>query len=523
VLGLLISGATVVDGTGSPGFTGSVGVEEDRIVWVGRDGAHTPEAARVLDASGSVVTPGFVDVHRHSDLSPLVMASMPSTIRQGVTTVVVGNCGSSPWPLAGFSECVQLAYGDPAAFDRPAWAGYGDYLEALDEARPAANIATLVGHGSIRWEVLGLDRRAPDDRELASMSALATEAVEAGAFGVSSGLVYAPGMFAETDELVALAGAAGRSGGLYASHIRGEGAHLFRAVDEAVEIGRRARLPAHVSHLKCESSRVWGRADELLERLHGGGDVTGDQYPYAAWNSSLSSLLPPWAPVGDVGELAVNPTSRARLQRAVEEGEPDFQSSVDGVGWNRIMIVSTKDGRWNGRDVSGIAEEMGFDPFATFVRLLVEDPDTSCIGHAMHEDDVRRIAADPEVFVASDASSTAPDGAGGELPVHPREYGTFPRVLARYVREQGLLSLEAAVRKMTSLPADRFGLTGRGRIVEGALADLVVLEPSSVADEATFERPHAFPTGIGTVVVNGRIAWDGASLGEQAGRVLRRT
>jgi N-acyl-D-amino-acid deacylase len=296
-------------------------------------------------------------------------------------------------------------------------------------------------------------------------------------------------MYSSIDELVAVAEAAAAAGGLYASHIRGEGARLFHAVNEVIEIGRRTGIPAHVSHLKCECSHAWGRAGELLGRLHGSDDVTADQYPYAAWNSSLASLLPPWAPAEGLSEIR----DGERLRLAVEEGETDFQSSVDGVGWDAIVIVRTADAKWNGRDVASIASEMGVEPFDAMIALLVADVDTSCIGHAMQEEDVRAIVADPDVFVASDAAAISPEGSAGSLPVHPREYGTFPRVLARYVREDPVLILEQAIRKMTSLPAERFGLSGRGRLTVGAYADLVLFGPATVSDTATFRAPHAYP------------------------------
>jgi N-acyl-D-aspartate/D-glutamate deacylase len=415
---------------------------------------------------------------------------------------------------------VLLASGDPETMARPDWRSCGDYLDAIDGAEPSINVATLVGHGSIREEVLGLARREPNPDELETMCSLAGEAVDEGAFGISSGLVYPPGMYANTDELVALASAVASRSGLYASHIRGEGAHLFQAVDEAIEIGRRAGLPAHVSHLKCESSNAWGTTDELLARFHGEDDVTADQYPYAAWNSSLASLLPPWAPASEV--TAIADEQRDRLRRAVLHGENDFQSSVDGVGWDAIVIVNTADSGWRGLDVASIASAMGVDPFDAMLALLAADPDTSCIGHAMREDDVRAIVSDEEVFVASDASAISPDGPAGGLPVHPREYGTFPRVLARYVRENAVLSLERAVRKMTTLPAERFGLRDRGRLRAGAFADLVMFDPATVADTATFADPHAYPNGIELVMVNGTVAWDGAWR-DRSGRALRRS
>jgi N-acyl-D-amino-acid deacylase len=517
VFDLVIRDATVVDGSGGAPFRGWVGVARDRIGAVER-GDAAGEAARVVEASGSVLAPGFVDVHNHSDLSPLVLPEMPSTLRQGVTSVVVGNCGSSPWPLAAWDEAVRLAYADPADHPRPGWSTWSDFLDAIDAACPAVNVATLVGHGSVRQEALGLDARAPSEAALERMTAAVRDAVARGAVGVSTGLIYVPGIHSRTEEVVALAQAAGAEGGLYASHIRGEGRDLFTAVDEAIRIGRDAGLPVHVSHLKCETARVWGRAGDLLAHLHAGG-ATGDQYPYAAWNSSLASLLPPWAPVARIADVAA--ADRERLRRAVEEGEVDFQSSVDGVGWERIVISQTRDPVWNGMDLAAIAAAMDAPPLDAMIALLVDDPDTSCIGHAMDDADVLAILADPETFVASDASAIDPASPAGSLPVHPRDYGTFPRALA-LCRDRRLMPIETVIRTMTSLPADRFGLRGRGHLREGAFADLVLFDPNVVGDIATYERPHAFPDGIAMVAVNGVVAWEPGTPITRAGRALRR-
>jgi N-acyl-D-aspartate/D-glutamate deacylase len=518
MLDLTITGAFVVDGNGASGFLGSVGVLGDRVAWIGHGTASTPESLRTIEAGGRVLAPGFVDVHTHSDLGPLVDPWMPSTLRQGVTSVVVGNCGTSPWPEAGADEAAALVGGGPGAFR---FDSFGAYLDGLESADPAVNVAALVGHGAVRLETMGLERRPPDDEELTTMRRLVREAVGDGAIGMSTGLIYVPGMYSATDEVVALAEEVAARHGIYASHIRGEGEHLFRSVDEAIEIGRRAGLPVHVSHLKCESDLVWGRAPDLLERINGGGDVTGDQYPYAAWASVLWSLLPEWAPVTELQETLADAPTRARLISAVEEGEGDtFQSSVNGVGWDRIVIESGGDGRWNGMSVEAVGDALGVAPVDACLQLLVDDPDTACIGHAMHEDDVRAIIGDPTVMVASDGASMSPDGPLGGAAVHPRNYGTFPRVLGHYVRE-GTVTIESAIRKMTALPADRFGLRHRGRIVDGAFADLVVFDPLTIEDRATFVAPHEYPAGIDVVIVNGQIAWDGAP-GERAGRVLRR-
>jgi N-acyl-D-amino-acid deacylase len=515
---LIVSGATVVDGAGGPAFAGSVVVEGERIAAVLRGGHFPAESgARVVEAEGRVLSPGFVDAHNHSDVVPFVEPWMDSAVRQGCTTLVVGNCGSSPWPPAGAAELATLAGVRPEDVDAT-WSSFGDYLARIDDARPAVNVAALVGHGALRAEVLGWDRRSPSADELARMRRMASEAMAGGAVGLSTGLIYAPGMYAATDEVVALASEARRFDGVYASHIRGEGEPLFDAIGEAIEIGRRARVPAHVSHLKCETELVWGRAAEVLALLREGDDVTADQYPYTAWSSILSSLLPPWAPIGELRSIASDRRRRERLVGAVENGEPGFQSSVKGVGWHRIVIESSSEPRWNGRSIADIARERAMAPVDAALELLVEDPDTAVIGHAMHEDDVRTILADADVMVASDASAMSPGGPLGGAPVHPRNYGTFPRVLGEYVRA-GVLSLEVAVRKMTSLPAERFRLGGRGRIAEGALADLVVFDPDRVRDRAVFGAPHAYPDGVDLVVVNGRVAWDGERR-ERAGRVL---
>ena len=522
MLDLLVVDATIVDGTGAAPFRGSLGVLGDRIVTVARDGAAAPEAARRIEAQGRALAPGFVDVHNHSDVVPLVEPWMDSALRMGSTTLIVGNCGASPWPPAGAPEMATLIGVRPEDLEMP-WPTFASYLEGIEACRPAVNVAALVGHGALRQEAMGLERREPTPDELSRMSRMVTEAMEAGAVGLSTGLIYVPGIYSRTDEVVALAEAVAPFAGVYASHIRGEGRDLFAAVREAIEIGGRAGVPAHVSHLKCESALVWGRTDELLE-LFEGHDATADQYPYTAWASSLWSLLPDWAPVGDLARLLGDPETRARLVAAVEHGEPAFQSSVDGVGWDRIVVESTAEARWNGLDLVAIATAMDVEAAEAMFRLLLDEPETAVIGHAMHEDDVRAILARPDVMVASDAAAMSPEGPLAGVPVHPRNYGTFPRVLGRYVRDEGLLSLESAIRAMTSLPADRFGLRDRGRIAEGALADLVLFDPHTVADTATFERPHAYPAGIDAVVVNGRVAWDGerGERGERAGRVVRR-
>jgi N-acyl-D-amino-acid deacylase len=517
VFDLVIGGASILDGTGEPPSEGAVGVTGDRIALIQPGSGPPPPGARSIDATGLCLAPGFIDVHNHSDLSMFVDPWMRSSLRQGVTTVVVGNCGSSAWPRAGAPELASMI--GMRRFEAD-WSSFHEYLEAIDRCEPAINVAVLVGHGAIRQEVLGLDPRPPDPPELDRMCELAGDAMREGALGVSSGLIYVPGIFSETSEIASVASAAGANGGIYASHIRGEGKRLFEAVSEAEDIGERAGVPVHISHLKCETSHVWGEADRLLEAVHRSVDMTADQYPYTAWNSGFASLLPPWAPLSDVDRLWRDRTTARRLAGAIELGEPGFQSSVDGVGWENIVAVTGVDAVEAGRDVAWIAQHRGVSPVEALIQITSRDPNASCIGHAMTEEDVRSILADPEVMVASDASAMSPDGPLGSAPVHPREYGTFPRVLGRYVRE-GSIALGAAVRKMTSLPAARFGLRDRGVIQEGAFADMVLFDPSTIDDTSTYASPHSYPTGIRAAIVAGQVAWDGRD-GARAGRALRR-
>jgi N-acyl-D-aspartate/D-glutamate deacylase len=350
--------------------------------------------------------------------------------------------------------------------------------------------------------------------------------VEQGAVGLSTGLIYQPGLHATNEEIAALAGVMAGSGAVYASHIRGEGATVFDAVRECIEVGRRAGVPAHVSHLKVEGRPRWGRAGELLDLLDrsraSGADVSADQYPYTAWETELAACLPPWATAEQLPAMLDDGPTRDRLLRVMELGEPGWESIAQETGWDLVALgAHTPDPSVSGRTIADLASERSVEPAALVCDLLVADRFTGMIGHGMHEDDVRAIAARPDVFVGTDGVAVSPTGPLGGYAVHPRYYGTFPRVLARYVREEGVLSLEAAVRKMTSLPAERFGLVGRGRIERGAFADLVVFDPARVRDLATFERPHGYAEGIELIVVNGRVAWDGTP-GERAGRALRR-
>ncbi|MEX0682124.1 MAG: D-aminoacylase [Dehalococcoidia bacterium] len=482
---LLIRGGTVVDGTGALRVKADVGVRGDRIAAVGAlDGAT---AARVIDATGRVVSPGFVDVHAHDDAAAL-STPLDFKLLQGVTTDIVGNCGAGVAPLRDGQPVpsTELIMG---ALPDVKWQSFGEYMAAVEAHKPAINIGCFVPHGAVRYVHMGMDRRPPDAAELAAMQADIDEGMAAGALGLSTGLIYPPGTFAQTDEIVALSAVAARSGGIYMSHIRNEAENLLSAVEEAITIGRDAGLPVEISHHKAAAPSVWGKTADSIRMIEdardSGLDVTFDVYPYTAGSTVLSA---------------------ARGVR--REIDPDT-----------IVVASTQNHReYEGKTLTEIGEMIGVtDGEEIVARVLSEEPLAVAIFFSMHEDDVRRVIAHPMCMIGSDGIPT-PTGKP-----HPRLYGTFPRVLQTYVRQERLFSLEEGVRKMTSLPAGRFQLAERGTLREGWFADIVVFNSDTIADVATYQEPRHYPTGVDYVVVNGTVAGEGKEQAERhAGRLLRR-
>jgi N-acyl-D-amino-acid deacylase len=529
MIDLKIEGATIVDGTGHAGGRTDVGIRDDTIVALGD--LSRDLAGRTLTASGKVVTPGFIDMHSHSDWALWANRRAESKVRQGVTTEVVGNCGFSPTPVspAHLDDLRGFALALPRGLDFR-WRTVEEYFEAFDAEGTALNVVQLIGHGALRIAAMGFERRAPTGAELREMQRQLGAAMEAGAWGLSTGLIYAPGSYATTEEIVALAAVAARHRGFYASHIRGEGATLLAAVGEAIRVGQEADLPVQVSHLKAAGRPNWGKVAQALALIDaavaGGLDVTADVYPYTASGTLLRTLLPAWALEGGVEamkrRLAAADT-RARIREELTVS-PTGQSLVDRVGWDNVMISSAPRRREvEGRRLSELGLAWRRDPFDVAAELLAtDDGQAHVVMFQLDEGDLRAALGHPRVMIGSDGSALAPHGELGTGKHHPRSYGTFPRVLGRYVREERLFSLPQAVHKMTGLPARRLGLSDRGVIRVGAKADLVVLDPLAVKDVATYEDPHRYPLGIVHVLVNGRfVVRDGEHTGGLPGRLLR--
>ena len=471
---VLFTNAMIVDGTGAPGFEGDLLIEAGRIVALGPPGSvRRPATAERRDVAGLVLAPGFIDIHNHSTERLFDWPLAETQLAQGITTIVVGADGSSPWPVA-------------------------DYLTRIDELRPTVDVATLVGHGTVRRAALGEDfRRTATDAEIADMSARVERGMREGAFGLSSGLEYDPGFYSSTGELIAVSRAAADHGGFYMTHMRDEEEGLLDAVDEAIRIGREAGLPVQISHIKAGNASVWGRAPDVLERIRRaneeGLDVTADQYPYAAWQSGLAIIVR--------SRMFADPDSVAKGLAAAGGGE-------------RLQIVAFfHEPELNGLRLDEIARRREMSEVEAYMWIM-ENGGSGLIGHTMNEEDV-------DAFMASEWVMTASDG--GVRSAHPRGAGTFPRVLGHYARERGIVSLERAVARATSMPARRLGLDDRGVLRPGARADLVIFDPARVVDRSTFDDGTRPATGVTSVWLGGVETWsDGEPTGARPGRGLRR-
>ena len=494
---LVITGAHIVDGTGNPWFRGSIAVSGGKIVKVGR--VDTSNAKQTIDAGGKIVAPGFIDVHTHTE-AIFNNPSAENFVRMGITTLVTGNCGGSVTDVKAF-------------------------LGRVREKPIAVNLSTLIAHGSVRSKILGLDNRAPTPEEQAKMNALVEQGMKDGAVGLSTGLIYVPGTFAKTEEVVELAKVASRYGGVYASHIRDEGTDVVKSIEEAINIGEQANMPVEISHFKISSKKLWGKSQTTIGLVEAarkrGLTVTVDQYAYTASSTSLDARMPSWAIAGGREEgkkRLADKETREKIVREMKEGlkEKGFKdysfAYVAGYApkpeYNGKNIVEITKLAKNSKKLDAQIEQI-FEMYAAGGAGMVY--------RVMDETDVQNIMRQPFTMIASDSSVRVP----GEGVPHPRGYGNNARVLGKYVREMKLITLEDAIRKMTSLPAQTFNLRMRGLIKEGFAADLVIFDENTIADKATFENPHQYPDGFSSVLVNGEVVFDGRRMtGQMPGQPL---
>ena len=525
---LLITGGSVVDGNGTPPVVADVGIRDGIIAAVGDLSAA--DAARRIGASGMTVAPGFIDIHNHSDYTILSEPRSESMIRQGVTTMVLGESRSAGPVKPGVNEDAR-ARADRAVAD---WTTLGGYFGKLERQGMATNIASYVGEEQVWTYVKGYGQSPATADEIDQMKRLVGQAMEEGALGLSTSLLQPPSSLATTANLIELAKVAQQYGGIYSTHIRDEGEYVFQAVDEAIAVGKGAGIPVDIIHMKIAHKKLWGRADEIIAMVQrardAGGNVQANVYPYTAGQNNLSSIVPPWAHDGGRAmmlERLADPAARARMRREVLNGLPNWYNHylATGDGWGGMLLVSLKHERnkpFQGRRMSDLIEARGGNPADVLFDVLIEeDGSVPTVFFHHSEQDMQLVMKQPWTSIGSDGSAVSPDGPSGRSHPHPRYYGTFPRVLGRYVRELKVLPLLEAVRKMTSLNADKIGIKGRGRIAAGMFADVTIFDQERVIDRATFEKPHQFPTGIPYVIVNGVVVIDnGQHTGALPGRVL---
>jgi dihydroorotase/N-acyl-D-amino-acid deacylase len=527
---LIIANGHVIDGTGSPWYSADVGIRDGHIAAIGKLGKAA--AKRRIDAAGRVVAPGFIDMLGQSEFTILVDPRLPSKIYQGITTEITGE-GSSAAPLIGQA----LVESGPVLEHlglKADWKTLGEYFARLERQGMGINLASYVGATTLREVVIGTEDRAATSAELSRMRGLVREAMEQGAVGVSTSLEYAPAPYASTEEIIALASEAAPYGGIYATHMRSEGDGIVAALNEAFRIGREAHIPVEIWHLKVSGKKNWDHMGDVVKRIdaarQSGLDVTADTYAYTAWFNDMSAFVPPWAHDGGNGKLVErlkDPASRARVIKDMQTPSSAWDNEWDEIPGPEALIIGVVKNPallpLQGQTLAAIAKARGKDPLETLLDILVEDNGfTGCAVFGMKEEDVALALVQPWTSVNNDSAGASPEGLLGREHPHPRAYGTFPRILRKYVREEHRLSLEEAIRKFSALPAQRMRLTDRGVLKRGLWADIVVFDPQTIADRSTFAAPNQLATGMQWVLVNGVPVIDaGKMTGAKPGRVLR--
>jgi len=522
-----IKGGIIIDGLGKEPFAGDIGIKGNSIEYIGKIPAS--KSRTVIDAAGLTVCPGLIDAHDHTDVSLLVNPKAESHVHQGITTLVSGNCGTSPFPVSEAlyektKEDLKRAYDIQLS-----WKDIDGFFAALEKKGTALNYSTFLGHGTLRSAVVGFNDEPPDEEELKEMQSLIKQNIQSGALGLSSGLEYAPGSYAQTSELVSLGQAVGEAGGLYATHMRDEGDHLLEALEEAITIARENDILLQISHFKCAYPRNWGKLDKALEKIEQaekqGINIFCDRYPYTAGATQLSSFnFPLWSKQGGVNDFLkrLKDSSLEKKFRAhIKEREEKIGS------WDKVLVssvASEKNSKFEGKSIQECMRMTEKDAFEFMKDLLIEERDqVGQVIFMMSEDNLKRILSHPLVGVGCDSSAMAPYGKLGRGKPHPRGYGTYPRVLGRYVRNQGIIPLPNMIQKMTSIPAQRFGFNQRGSLQKGNFADVVIFDEKKIMDKATYENPHQYPEGIEFVLVNGEVVIDrGEHTDKLPGKILRK-
>src|ERR1700688_216720 len=527
---VVITNGHIIDGTGSPWYSGDVGIREGRIAAISV--LSTAPRKRTIDAKGRVVAPGFIDMLGQSETTILVDPRLPSKIYQGITTEITGEGGSA----APLNE--EIIANDRPAYQHykinPDWQTFRQYFAHLEKQGMGINLASYVGATQVRRVVLGDADVQPTPEQLDKMRALVRDAMRDGAVGVSTSLEYAPAPYAKTAELIALAGEASKFGGIYATHMRSEGDNVIESIDEAIRIGREAHIPVEIWHIKVAGKSNFGRMPDLLARINKaraeGSDISADTYAYTAWSNSMSAFIPPWAHDGGDAKMIErlkDPATRARIRKDMETPSKDWDNEWDEItGPQDVTITLVQNPelkKFQGKRLSDIAKMLNKDPMDTLFDLLIEDNGfTSVAVFGMSEPDVVLALQQPWVAFDNDSSGASPEGILGQEHPHPRAYGTFPRVLRKYVREEKKLTLEDAIRKFSALPAQRMRLTDRGVLKAGMWADVVVFDPATVRDVATFDSPNQLSQGMEYVLINGVPVIDqGKMTGAKPGKVLR--
>ncbi len=527
---VVIRNGHIIDGTGSPWYSGDIGIRGGKIATIGN--LSDAEAGEVIDAHGLVVAPGFIDMLGQSEMTILVNPQLPSKIFQGITTEVTGEGGSAA-PQNDAILKTDRSYYEHYGIDLD-WKTLREYFARLEKQGMGINLATYVGATQVRRVVLGDADIQPTDSQLNAMKKLVEDGMRDGAVGVSTSLEYPPAPYAHTEELIALASVAAQYGGIYATHVRSEGDAIIPALDEAIRIGREAKIPVEIWHLKVAGTKNFGRMPEIVAHINrarqAGVDISADTYAYTAWFNPLSAFIPPWAHDGGTDQLLdrlKDPATRERIREDMMTPSDEWDNEWDEIEGPEAILVGAVHNpdlmSLQGQTIADISEMWGTDPIDTIFDLLIQDDaDTSVAVFGMSEDDVALALVQPWVSINNDSEGTAPEGILGQDVPHPRAYGTFPRILRKYVREEKKLTLEDAIRKFTSLAAQRMRFNDRGVLKGGMWADVVVFDPETVRDLATFEKPNQLSQGMQYVLVNGvPVIDEGKATGKLPGKVLR--